>query len=199
MKVVFADSFFKSLKKMVNREKWYWKVWDFFRYDLPRGVKNILFFWKVIWNFRSWDYSYQMKILKRSLEPLHDSILKGYEVDVPRLKKAEKIARILQLLENLNEDKYIDIAEEKLGYEVNTDYLFVEEEPEEVSEKNKLIFKEARKIEEQEWEELFRILKGQNHTHYQMLHDRIKIEKGEAPDDLWESWFDGTGIKGWWT
>ena len=51
MEVKFADTFFKSLERMVNRQKWYWQTLDFLRYDLHNGVKNIFFFWKVIWNY----------------------------------------------------------------------------------------------------------------------------------------------------
>ena len=43
MEIKFADTFFKSLERMVNRQKWYWQTWDFLRYDLPNGVKNIFF------------------------------------------------------------------------------------------------------------------------------------------------------------
>jgi hypothetical protein len=68
MEVKFTDSFFESLERMVNRERWYWKVWDFFRYDLPKGVKNIFFFWKVIWKFRSYDNSFTQNIFARALE-----------------------------------------------------------------------------------------------------------------------------------
>ena len=92
MEIKFTDTFFKSLEKMNSRERWYWKTWDFFRYDLPKGIKNIFFFWRVIWNYRSWDSSFQMRIFARSLEPLaHTLEYHGMEVDGPRLKKVAKI------------------------------------------------------------------------------------------------------------
>jgi len=75
MKIKFADKFWGSLDKM--SKGWYWKTWDFFIYDFPRGIKNIIFFWKVIWNFRHWDYTYNLRILSKSLEPLKDSIKCG--------------------------------------------------------------------------------------------------------------------------
>ena len=46
MKIEASDSFFSSFKRMVNREKWYWKSWDFLRYDMPRFIKNIWLFRK---------------------------------------------------------------------------------------------------------------------------------------------------------
>jgi hypothetical protein len=36
MEVKMADSFFESLERMANRERWYWKTWDFVRYDFPK-------------------------------------------------------------------------------------------------------------------------------------------------------------------
>jgi hypothetical protein len=81
MKIVFADSFFKSLRRMRRREMFHWRVWNFIRYELLRGLKNFWFFRKQIWSFRPWDYTYQLDLLKRSLEPLGDCIEKGMEID----------------------------------------------------------------------------------------------------------------------
>lgn len=196
MKVVFADSFFKSLKRMANRQRWYWKLWDFSRYDLPRGVKNLVFFFPTVWKFRSWDYNYQLRLLKKSLEPLRDSIKNGYEIEITRDKKVAAINRAIEILHNITEDTYIDIAEKKLGYEVDTTHLF-SNEPKEVSKKNTKLFNEARRLEEKEWDELWKIFKGQNSTQFEMFKDKAKTE-GVNPDDAWYTWFNGSGMKGWW-
>jgi hypothetical protein len=49
----------------------------------------------------------------------------------------------------------------------------------------------------QEWEELFKLLKGQNHEEYRKLYDAQSVLE-EKNDNLWDEWFDGSGIKGWW-
>ena len=41
--------------------------------------------------------------------------------------------------------------------------------------------------EEQEWEELWQIMKGQKHSEFRKLKDVA-----------WEDWFDGTGMNTWW-
>ena len=46
MEVGFADTFFDSFKRMINRERWYWKTWDFFRYDLFHTIKIFFYFIK---------------------------------------------------------------------------------------------------------------------------------------------------------
>jgi hypothetical protein len=203
MEIKFADTFFKSLERMVNRQKWYWKTWDFLRYDLPNGVKNIFFFWGVIWRYRSWDSSFQMRILARSLEPLaHTLEHHGNEVDGPRLKKVAKIKRAIEILNHQVNDDYIALAEEKLGSTVNHSYGIFgdkdeEDEPLEIKEMNRKIFALSSELEEQEWDELFTILRGQNHNAYVMLCDKAK-EEGDINRDIWDQWFDGSGMRGWW-
>jgi hypothetical protein len=205
MEIKFADTFFESIKRMNNREKWYWKTWDFFRYDLPNGVKNIFFFWRVIWNYRSWDSSFQMRILARSLEPLaHTLEHYGMEVEEPRLKKVAKIKRAIEILNAQANDTYIELAETQLGYEVNLEYgVFgdnnLDDEPLEIKEANRKIFDLARELEEKEWKELWDIFKGQEHSHFVMLLDKAKSENIDLKsENIWDKWFDGSGMKGWW-
>ena len=197
MEVKFADSFWESLDRMVKRERWYWKTWDFLRYDITKGVKNIIFFWKVIWNFRPWDHTYNLRILSKSLEPLRDSIIKGREVDVPRLKKVAKIERAIEILNNITEDKYTDIAEAQLGYEVNSEFIFRDNEPEEIKEANTKIYDLSREIENKEWKELWPIFQGQEHSHYVMLLDKMTPEE-KKEEDVWGNWYDGSGMGHWW-
>lgn len=197
MKVKFADSFWESLERISKRERWYWKAWDFLIYDIPNGVRNIIFFRKVIWNFRPWDHTYNLRILSKSLEPLRDSIIKGREVDVPRLKKVAKIERAIEILNNITEDKYTDIAEAQLGYEVNSEFIFRDNEPEEIKEANRKIYDLSREIENKEWKELWIIFQGQEHSHYVMLLDKMTPEERKE-DDVWNNWYDGSGMGHWW-
>jgi hypothetical protein len=197
MEVKFADSFWESLDRMVKRERWYWKTWDFLRYDIPKGVKNIIFFWRVIWNFRPWDHTYNLRIFAKSLEPLRDSIIKGREVDVPRLKKVAKIERAIEILNNITEDKYMEIAESQLGCEMNYDYTFRDDEPEEIKGANKIIRDLSREIEDKEWKELWPIFQGQEHSQYVMLLDKMTPEQ-RKDDDVWGNWYDGSGMGHWW-
>ena len=197
MKIKFADSFWESLDKMNKRERWYWKAWDFLIYDIPNGVRNIIFFRKEIWNFRPWDHTYNLRIFAKSLEPLRDSIKGGYEVDITRLKKVEKIERAIEILNNITEDKYINIAESQLGYKVNTDYIFDNDEPENIKEGNGKIYDLSREIEKREWKELWTIFQGQEHSHYVMLLDKI-TPKQRKKEDVWDNWYDGPGMGHWW-
>ena len=202
MEVKFTDTFFESLQKMVNRQRWYWKAWDFLRYDLPEGIKNLRFFFSVIWRYRDWDYNFQLKILKRSLEPLAKSLRDGNEVEDPRMKKVAKIERAVEILSHIADDTYTDMAAEQLGYGVDFSYgLFGDkpdnEEPLEVKEANRKLFQLSHDIEQKEWNELWEIFKGQEPSHYTMFRDKVK-EEGGNDEDSWNRWYNGTGMNRWW-
>lgn len=196
MEVKYTEGFFKSLKRIVNRRSWYWKILDFIQYDLPNGIKNILFFWKEVWNYRGWDSSFQLRLLAKSLSPLADQLEIGNEVEVTRLKKVEKIRRAIEILNNQANDNYIELAEKQLGLSVDCTHVF-EESPKEIEEVNKKIFDLSDILEKEQWEELFHILKGQDHGEYVKLVD-IDREKEDRDPDLWENWYDGSGMKHWW-
>lgn len=196
MKVVITDTFVKSLKKVANRERWYWKTWDFIRYDIPNGIKNLVYFFPTVWGFRGWDYGFQLKMLKHSLLPLRDAIRDGHEVDDSRLKKVAKIERAIEILDNITNDRYTELAEKKLGYEINVEY-FLRDEPEDITKKNRTLYDAADKMERSEWNELWKIFKGQDINQYVMISDKVRSEGGDV-ESAYRKWFDGSGLRGWW-
>ena len=103
-------------------------------------------------------------------------------------------------------DNYIEMAESELGELILRDWEFeetgettnnplgedneklyrlVDKDTPEEKEHNRKVFDRAREIEKQEWDELFKILKGQDYTTFDKDKD-------------WDEQFDGSGIKGWW-
>jgi len=121
----------------------------------------------------------------------------GMEVDSSRFKKVEKIRRVVELYKNFEESNFIEQAEAELGELIMHPWEFVPSEdhpdcsvlldkdtPEE-KEHNSAIFKRARDIEEEQWAELYTILKGQD---YKKFSNEINF------DDQ----FDGSGLRGWW-
>jgi len=99
---------------------WYdmkiWKVWDVIRRGIPTFFKNIWRFRKELYNHQWWDYRYTLEILYRSLSIMVVKLEKdGIEVDESRLKKVEKIYRVLELLKHKLDDDYVDRAEKVLG------------------------------------------------------------------------------------
>jgi hypothetical protein len=206
MEIKAADTFFNSVKRMVNREKWYWKTWDFLRYDTPRFFRNLWMFRKDLYNYR-W-YSGQHAVLPFMKTALMDMAAKvderGLEVEHSKSKKVMKMWRAAKLMEHFIEDNFIDLAEAELGdlilrkfefepAEQEGYYQLVDNETPEETEHNNKVFNRAREIEEQMWAELWDILKGQTHSHFEVFLDKAK-DKEKA----YENWFDGSGLRGWW-
>lgn len=174
------------------------KIYDLFRYDIPRFVKNFWRFRKNLWNFRWYDYSYSLNMLRTSLQIMADNIeTKGYEVDVSRLKKVAKMRRAIKIIDNMNGIEYISMAEKEIGLLHDTDWEFIPEGTEHYSikdnlsekekEHNNKVYKRSTEIEQEEWEELWTILKGQRHEEYK-----------NSKNKTWDEWFDGSGMNTWW-
>jgi len=201
MKIKFADSFWDSLDRMIAKEKWYWKTWDWIRYDFPKGVYNIFYFWRVVWNFRPWGHHGQLSLWERSMPRLRDELVKGNEIRLSANKKIEQMNKLIEIISRLNEDYYMKYAEEQLGYSVDISYGIFgnkdEAEPEEVKQRNRAIYDLSKKLEQQDWEDFYRILKGQDHSEYKKIHESLTDEE-KRDHDHYYNWFDGTGIQGWW-
>jgi hypothetical protein len=209
MKVLFADSFGKSLKRLVWHQHPIYKVYELFRYKIPMFFENLWFFRKSLWEFRSWDYSFNLQMLGRSLEKTVNTIeYHGHEVDDSRMKKVQKIKRVIELLGHLRSDSYIEMAEKELGKIKDIDWNFeevkdnpdlfqmIESNPEE-TEHNRKIYNRADEIEKEEWKEIWKILEGQDHSDYVKLLESTS-EEDKRKTDLWYKWFDGSGMKHWW-
>jgi len=163
-----------------------WRVRSFFK-----GLYNFWYFRKEIWNFRDWDYTHQLKLLRRSLIPLKDSIQNGYEEEVSRMKKVAAMQEAITLIERIIMDEYITAAEIKLGI----DFMDTEDHNE-----AKKVVDLSHKLANQDWKRLWEIFEGQNYNEYIMLLDRNKIQNqfDDAHEDVWGKWFDGTDMRGWW-
>lgn len=188
MKITFENSFFASLKKIQKQNTWWYKTLEFFRRDIPWFLKNIYRFRKELWSFRLWEATDSLGIFKRGLILNKKTIEQcGSEVDGVRLKKVAMMNRAIQIIENYIDDKYISIAEAELGLQVNSDYLFgKEEEPETIRNSNSKIFDKSYEIGEEEWVELWDIIKGRK----PIITDKNEFDHYYAQD--------GSGIKGWW-
>lgn len=79
-------------------------IWPF--KDFINGVKNLFYFFKVIWQWRRWDYSYSLRLLKRSIEGHRDGI-KEYSYSMYKEDNELAIAQeLLEILHRMIEDDY---------------------------------------------------------------------------------------------
>ena len=207
MEIKFANSFGKSLKTLAWHHHPVYKFYEFFRYKIPMFFKNIWFFRKELWQFRTWDYTFNLSLFKRSIEGLAETIeFKGWEIDGPRMKKVAKMKRVIQILDNIEKYPYIEMAEEKLGplskwdiqFEPIPDnpemYELVETETEIEKNHRRVVYDLSNQLEEQEWNELWTILRGQNIQEYKDLMDKKEVKDGSE----WDEWYDGSGMTHWW-
>jgi hypothetical protein len=218
MKVGFADSFGDSLKTLIRHESWWYKTYEVIRYKIPVFFKNIYRFRKMLWNHRWWDYRFTLEALQTSLEIMEAKMHDGMEVRESRDKKIAKMQRAIQILKNINDDKYIDMAEEELGKLYLRDwefeetgettdnpfgekneklYVLVDNETPSEKKHNRKVFDRARKLEAQEWKELWKIFEGQDIRGYQKFKTTKSAEE-MLKTDTWNEWFDGSDMRGWW-
>jgi hypothetical protein len=207
MKIKTAPTFVDSVKRMVNRQKWHWKTWDFLRYDMPRFFRNLWMFRKDLYNYR-W-YGGQHAVLPFMKTALLDMASKiderGMEVEKSKDKKVNRMYRAAYLMERFIEDDFTELAEQELGDLICNGFEFepvpdkpgysrlVDKDTPEEKEHNSKVFARSREMEEHMWVELWTILQGQNHTQFKMFAD-----KAENKDEAWDNWFDGSGLRGWW-
>lgn len=211
MEVKFTNTFFNSFKKMIRRERWYWKTWDFIRYDMPRFFSNIRLFRKALYNFR-W-YAGQHAVLpfmETAVSEIASKIeSRGNEVKISSDKKVAKMKRASEIMKLFIDEDFIELAEKELGAIVHHDWIFepVEDKPgfsqikdqdtTEEKEYNSKVFARARELEEQMWKELWQILEGQDFSKFKKAPKKIENDHDKSYDH-WNDQFDGSGMRGWW-
>ena len=200
------------LKKIVGFF-WYdcklWKVKDALTIGIPNFFKNIWRFRKELYQHQWWDYTFTLQMLYRSLSIMVDKLEKdGIEVDSHRLKKVAKIRRAIQIIKSKIDGDYIGRAEFELGeipsrpmefekIEGSDTYRMVDNIILAESKHITKVYKLANKIEEQEWKELWKIFEGQDIKQFSKLL-KTKTKEEQRNNDIWNEWFDGSDMRGWW-
>jgi primosomal protein N' len=123
-------------------------------------------------------------------------------------REIEKIRRAIELLNNVKGNSHIEMAEKELGKLFLSDWNFeevpdsngsmrlIDNETPEQKKHNSKVFARSNEIEEEEWNELWKIIKGQDHKNYKKHLNKSKISGNDT--NAWSEWFDGSGIRGWW-
>lgn len=166
-------------------EKIWHRISDFTR-KIVKFFYNAFKFRKELAEHSWWDYHFTLLMLKRSLIIMKDGLQsKGNEVIEQRKLKIEKISRVIQIIDNIEQSNYITMAELELGELKSSADFFLNETPEE-KEHNSNVFKRSSEIEKEEWDELWNIIKGKS---------REDFLSGKM---TYDDWFDGSDMRGWW-
>ena len=167
-------------------------------HDIPQFFRNLWYFRKPLYKFRWWDPHFTYEMLRYSLMNMADNLeTKGIEVDYSRMKKVVMIRRCAEILTHFKNDDFIDLAEAELGELPESNFEFKKIEgtdhyellnlsSDEDQEKTTRIFERSTEIEEQYWNELWEIIKG--NQDYKTFDTNI---------DFYDQ-FNGTGMRGWW-
>lgn len=147
-------------------------------YDLKYGVGSLISFFKTVWKFRPWDYTYCLDIFSKSLEMLRDNLI--HETDITRVKRQEAITELIKCF-----DIICDMDD---TYGLGSDfYDKVEAEGISADESYRMRMEARNKI----YDRIAHLLKGQDYS-------KFRKRKGESDDDMFNRLFDGSGIEGWW-
>jgi len=211
MKIIFTDSFGKSLKRLIWHQSYIYKTYSLFRTDIPHFFANIWRFKKVLWNHSWWDYTFTLEAFQTSISIMERNFNKSHETHVSRDKKIIKMQRVLELLKNHSEDNYMDRAEEVLGKLPHHPFEFedagngnsrlVDNDTQEEKDQWKKVYDYSILIEESEWNELWDIIKGQKKSDFDIyfkLHSNEYTQEEIDNGDVYDKWKDGSDIRGWW-
>lgn len=137
--------------------------------------KNIWMFRKPLYKFKWWHNDGLLHFMKIGISDMANGIeTKGSEVNETRLIKIAKMRRAIQILSNHLDDSYIELAEKKCGELIHSEFKFVplpdnsqlftleDNLTKEESTHNSKVFDRSHKLENDEWNELFEILKDTN-------------------------------------
>jgi len=151
------------------------------------GIKNLIYFFPVIWKYRWWDYNYSLEIFKRSLEQCPDNYLKnGLEVNSSLNPKITQMKRAIELLEIEIDGNHIELIEEEMGF------TYLEE-----NDKHSEMHYRIMEFEEETWNELWNIIKGINTDGRSKFQQQLSLDEDEK-DDPKDYIHDGTDMRGWW-
>lgn len=191
MNVQITDSFTKSLKRLIWHESRIYRFYSVFRYDIPLFIKNVWKFRKELRTHQWWDYRFTLEMLYRSLTIVENGMSSnGWEVRETRDPKLKAMRRALEILKYKLDDDYVTRAETELGMLSKWDWEFediadggyrlIDNQPEEDKKRDREIFDRATQMENDEWIELWDILKG------------TKFSKKYGKN------YDGTDMRSWW-
>jgi hypothetical protein len=187
MKVQITDTFIDSLKRMNRHQTWWYKAYSTIRYDIPYFVSNVWRFRKELYTHRWWDYRFTLNMLEKSLTIMEKEMsTKGFEVSETREPKVKAMQKALELLRNNREDNYIQRVETQIGplsewdWDFDENGFMIDKDTPGQKEHNRLVFKKAKELEDQEWKELWDIFKGSRYS------------KKYGPK------YDGSDMRSWW-
>lgn len=190
----------KMIKKKIHRISYLkFKVRELL-YSMRSFFKNTWKFRRELSEFRPYDYSGTLQMIKRSIQLQESWMSKHSNEYKPTLnKKLYYMRRVIYLIDFIMESNFTKLAEDRINrkyidgnYEFKKlddgNYELISHLTEEEKENNRLIRLEENKIEKEMWSELFYILNGDEYSNYNLM------QSGKSYEDF----HTGKGLHTWW-
>lgn len=130
---------------------------DFLKYEIKNLLENIILFNRELRLFRPWDFSFNLKLLCRSLELTRLAMLSNKSVSENAESNAIEIQKFLDLIHRY--DNSVSIAEIELGVVTRSySWIFSERTPEQEENLDK-VYKLSSEIEQKAWNDAMDLLK----------------------------------------
>lgn len=134
------------------------KIYNLFRYDIPRFLKNLVVYRKVLWNTYDYDYYGSLHFMQEHFKRLEPNIRNGLHVNGDKI--ADKVKVCILLL-----DRILNDSDQYSLYEFDLDFpgdrVTIERKPKN-SEHPRYGTKTYREViktkQEQDWELLMKML-----------------------------------------
>lgn len=78
--------------------------------DFKNGILNLIYFFKVIWNFRTWSHTYTLEVLKKMFEKQHDNIKEYSDHANKHKEELPMLSELIQILDRILKDEYAEQA-----------------------------------------------------------------------------------------
>jgi hypothetical protein len=146
--------------------------WEDCYYNTKRGIGNLFRYFRVVWGMVPWDSHSIYEMMKFQITILCNNIEKyGHEIDENRIPKIKDMRRCIEILDNIIEDKYMDLCgydnnykiiwkptkkEDKKNFKL---YEMTSDATKEQEKNNSRAIKESFELEEKELKELFDLMK----------------------------------------
>lgn len=134
------------------------KIYDLFRYDIPRFLKNLVVYRKVLWNTYNFDYSGSLYFMREHFKQLEPILRNGHHLNGD--KTADRVKVCILLL-----DRILDSSEQYNLHELDIDFsgnrVIMKHKPKNTEHPRygtKTYWEVTKSKEEQAWELLMKML-----------------------------------------
>lgn len=85
------------------------RIYDYCRYDIPRGIKNLVIWFPTVWCDRQWDHQFIYIMLRQKLH-FTEQFIRNHGVHVNNVEDADEIKTCVDILDRLIADVHHEEA-----------------------------------------------------------------------------------------